>query len=51
MATNDPDFGEIEAYKASGGTFPKRREKTYEDVELERELEELREQNESNKTQ
>lgn len=38
------DFGELEAYKAAGGQLYKRREKTYEDVELERDMEELREQ-------
>ena len=54
MATNEPDFGELEAYKAAGGHFPKRREKTYEDVEFDRELEELNEkqikQNDKDKT-
>jgi len=45
---NEPDFGELEAYKAAGGQFPKRREKTYEDVELERDIKELREQQNSN---
>jgi len=38
------DFGEDEAYLASGGTFVKPRQKTYEDVERERDVEELREQ-------
>lgn len=51
---NEPDFGELEAYKDSGGQFYKPYRKTYEDVEHEQDLEELKEQqtesNDQNKT-